>query len=445
MVRLKALVVFFLALIMLLAATLLGASSLTPGSYLPVVVGKGNGPSPQPTPLSTATFSPTESPSYTPTPTSTVTDATPTPTNTSTSTPSPTASNTPTQTPTSTPTPCATLAGIIDTNTVLTSGCYYVVTANVLVEESITLTIPEDVTLKFDEAVYMQVDGTLLVNGTSILPVLFSKNSSAYWAGLRITSKSSSSSALYNLHLEYADGVSDRKSALHVDEAQPIMEGIKLSHNVAPLGLNAGTGKSLTFSNGEVTQNSESVDLIFGTNILENTVISGNNSPRAVAAIRTCEGNEIRNNSITNNESLGILLRGCAQEGTTIISDNTITGNRGAISNDVASTNFSAQIQSNHIENNSQVSIWPSEWTNTQAAIIVNCKVSFSQNNIANNNSIYEVRVVGNSECDISGMNNWWGTTQKDEIDALIFDYYDDFELGKIIYEPFAMEPYELP
>lgn len=48
------------------------------------------------------------------------------------------------------------------------------------------------------------------------------------------------------------------------------------------------------------------------------------------------------------------------------------------------------------------------------------------------------------NNCDgapIDATNNWWGTVITSEIDSLIYDYDDDFTLGKIMYEPFSIEP----
>jgi len=42
---------------------------------------------------------------------------------------------------------------------------------------------------------------------------------------------------------------------------------------------------------------------------------------------------------------------------------------------------------------------------------------------------------------DINATSNWWGTTETAEIDRLIHDFYDDFDLGKVNYTPFLTEP----
>jgi heme-binding NEAT domain protein len=44
-------------------------------------------------------------------------------------------------------------------------------------------------------------------------------------------------------------------------------------------------------------------------------------------------------------------------------------------------------------------------------------------------------------QVDINAANNWWGTTETATIDQKIYDYNDDFNLGKVNYTPFLTEP----
>jgi len=63
-------------------------------------------------------------------------------------------------------------------------------------------------------------------------------------------------------------------------------------------------------------------------------------------------------------------------------------------------------------------------------------------NNIINNrqnSNHYELKVY--ESCDVNAQNNYWGTTDTDSIDAWIWDYYDDFDLGIVYYEPFETTP----
>jgi parallel beta-helix repeat protein len=59
-------------------------------------------------------------------------------------------------------------------------------------------------------------------------------------------------------------------------------------------------------------------------------------------------------------------------------------------------------------------------------------------NNLLNNNvSIQMTADYSGHSKDINASNNWWGTTDTSAIDKSIYDFYDDFNLGKVNYTPF--------
>jgi parallel beta-helix repeat protein len=64
---------------------------------------------------------------------------------------------------------------------------------------------------------------------------------------------------------------------------------------------------------------------------------------------------------------------------------------------------------------------------------------SWQYNNIHDNIGL---NVENKEVSDWYMLNNWWGTTDTDKINQSIFDYYDDFNYGKIIYIPFLTGPY---
>jgi len=57
-----------------------------------------------------------------------------------------------------------------------------------------------------------------------------------------------------------------------------------------------------------------------------------------------------------------------------------------------------------------------------------------SYNNFLNNSVTYVV--ANNVSSDVPAKNNYWGTTITSQIDSMIYDYYDDFEYGKVLYNP---------
>jgi hypothetical protein len=41
----------------------------------------------------------------------------------------------------------------------------------------------------------------------------------------------------------------------------------------------------------------------------------------------------------------------------------------------------------------------------------------------------------------VDATNNWWGTTDEAVIDQFIYDYNDDLDTLKVVYEPYATSP----
>ena len=40
--------------------------------------------------------------------------------------------------------------------------------------------------------------------------------------------------------------------------------------------------------------------------------------------------------------------------------------------------------------------------------------------------------------------NNWWGTTDENEVSGMIHDYYDDVALPEVLYQPIAMQAFDI-
>ena len=109
-------------------------------------------------------------------------------------------------------------------------------------------------------------------------------------------------------------------------------------------------------------------------------------------------------------------------EGTATIERNVITKNGIGISIETQ-----AVIRGNTIsENNIGI-----ELNNVQS-------VTIEYNNIQNStqNSVYLA-----TSSNIEASNNWWGTTDTQEISNSIFDFEEDFNLGKVNFVPFLTEP----
>jgi hypothetical protein len=75
--------------------------------------------------------------------------------------------------------------------------------------------------------------------------------------------------------------------------------------------------------------------------------------------------------------------------------------------------------------------------------VFSDCRTKLNNNNmqfdILPNWFVYMYR--GQSGCELDAKENWWGTDSSENIGERIYDYSDDFELPKVVFQPFATKP----
>ena len=64
---------------------------------------------------------------------------------------------------------------------------------------------------------------------------------------------------------------------------------------------------------------------------------------------------------------------------------------------------------------------------------------TISENDFSNNNGTYSFYKMYSG--DVSVPNNYWGTTDTSAIDDMIYDFYNDMQLGKLLNLPVLSEP----
>ena len=98
--------------------------------------------------------------------------------------------------------------GIINANTTWTlANSPYIVTGNLLVSSGVTLTIEPGVLVKFGYPLYLQVDGTLIAQGTSSHKIIFTSDTlqgPGSWGHISFTT--TSTDAVYDIHGNYISG-----------------------------------------------------------------------------------------------------------------------------------------------------------------------------------------------------------------------------------------------
>ncbi len=384
--------------------------------------------------------------------------------------------------------------GIVSEDTVLTKEqSPYVVKCHILVVQGKTLTIQPGVEIRFDGPYYLRVDGTLIADGTKDEIIHFTSNAKdpkpGDWRGVRFENSSVdwngvSGSVVRNARFEYSgfltSGGPAQLAAIRADAASPLIENNEIvsfqGHGIFAQSSDSSLIiKNNTLSKGifPFVSSPPAIGIdgnakVIGNKIIDNGLV---NTTIGVGGI-SCGGSPlIENNYISNNTGVGI---SCS--GSPLINNNTIENNLdgifisgpATISNNFVLNNkmgiraYSNQtmigtlnIVNNLIKDNFSAAIT----LGNQSTGVVISKNTILNNGVGllslgassfnfNNNNIYdnfEYALYLSPEWksffsngDINLANNYWGTTNTTAINKMIFDFYDDFDLPKVIYKPFA-------
>jgi len=254
-----------------------------------------------------------------------------------------------TPTPTPTPTPCGptNVSGIIASDTTWDRTCGpYIVTGNVFVNSGVRLTIAPGVTVKFDSQKVLTVQGTLVASGTAASLITFTSNSASPakgdWNYIHFTDSSVdatfdgsgnyvSGSVIQYAIIEYA-GSESGMGALHIEASSPYIDHNTIRNNRQG-GIYAYNSVGLRITNNSVTGNG---------------LASTAGREGAIFVYRS-DTTIIRGNTVSDNIHTGIQI----YDGTTTISDNTITGNTANMYTDgIGSGGISANWGTHTISNN---------------------------------------------------------------------------------------------
>ncbi|MCX5885618.1 MAG: DUF1566 domain-containing protein [Proteobacteria bacterium] len=315
------------------------------------------------------------------------------------------------------------VSGIITNDTTWTEANNpYIIVGNIGVEKGVTLTIEPGVQVIVDGYYYLGLKGKIVANGTDSKPIVFTSSPSFYdWEGIEFILAPDS---------DYSGWEGSIFNYVKISHARA---GISTASDMAIL-INPPT---ITIRNSTFNDiGSYGVHLLFYCTIENNyfTGISLNSSTPAIYS-----GGSIQQNIIENSSSGGILgepntdsiiseniinhCEGVAINARGVISNNLVINNDIGISTEVARD--ASEIKYNTIYNNR-----------------VGMEIVYDSRPIISNNNIFsdsEYGLLNTSANDVTVTNNWWGTINQAEIDHLIYDYYDEFTLGKISYYPYLL------
>jgi hypothetical protein len=317
----------------------------------------------------------------------------------------------------------------------------YIITGNVLIEHGITLTIEPGVKVKFDGDYYIQIKGKLTAEGNENNMITFTSNKllprPGDWDSIIFMENADNGSIIKYCIIEYGQGSNKYDSVVYIEGGiqtithnlfQNNYGGIHLDNDRSLKGIftvkyntivyNKGSAGTHRSGNGIIIDGDNfNLDIVLSDNIINNNFGTGIIIMRGVG----CSIN-INNNTINRNDYFGIWLEGTNK--LLEVKNNLIFGNERCGVNEKMPQIF---------ENNT---VAYSEYGILTEGVR-NQNYKWQNNNIYNNS----VNLKNKEESDWNFNNNWWGTTDTDLINQSIYDYYDDFNFGKINYLPILTEP----
>lgn len=284
----------------------------------------------------------------------------------------------------------------------------YIITDTVVIGQKVTLTIEAGVKVLFDKSIPFIINGTLVCEGNSINPVIFSANAQNtgknYWRGLILGMSS-------NLELNFTEFLNAR-TVLYMHNAygkKYMIKNCKFKENEDVLYKDAGGNN--TFIDSCIFENNDYVSLyqLRGA-LIENSLIINNEF-----GFQQTYESQILNCKFLNNKKWALNLTAGIIERNTFINngiaiDNWLGGKHSFKFNIVKENEIGIRISGNPI----------------------NFEIS---NNIICNNKVFDVVNSVSKNVDVS--NNCFCLTDSSEIRKKISDGYNNITKGLVNFTPF--------
>lgn len=344
------------------------------------------------------------------------------------------------------------VSGIISANTTWSpNNNPYIVTGYTIVGQGVTLTIQPGVIVKFDYGFYLYLDGTLDAQGTINDSIFFISNNvapgNASWAGIKFRPNG-------NAHIMRYCHISNAQNGITIDNfSSSIVNTFTISNSLIE---NNQAGLYSYFDRGGLLENNVIRYNLIGISsystinfdIIGNT-ISNNNEGIGddTWGIFTSNG-KINNNIISHNAKYGVYWHSGSNSTFCEFTGNTIDGNSTGLYLLAYPVNITKPFQNNLIVNNvvcgiyllaaSNATITNNEITGNLVGIL-NHQTTSAQNLTINQNCIYQngINFKNNNTRDVNLTNNWWGSSDSTVISSTIYDFYDDFAYGIVLYTPY--------
>lgn len=282
----------------------------------------------------------------------------------------------------------------------------YLITDNLLIDTNALLTIEAGTEIIFEGNYYIKVLGNLQINGTSNNKVSFS--SSERWNSITINSNDN----IINYCI-FSNG--NKALLLDWQTRNNTIKGCDFLNNNYAIEL--GYSDSNSISNCNFDKNTTAIkNSASDRNIISGCIFNENTNGIVTNRYYYTNTNNVsgkcRNNTYTNNEF---------SKNKVVALDLSAEVNYKVLKSQLYENGIGLKVNNG---NNSEY-----DWY----AQVNNC-------NIWNNDT--NVQASGSYKDTYDFTNNYWGTENGVEISSKIYDFYDDFNLGKVIYEPYLTVPY---
>ena len=303
--------------------------------------------------------------------------------------------------------------GIYNDTTWTVADSPYRVTCDVVLFPGYTLTIEPGVEVVFSPGTKLNIRGTLIAEGTEANRIVFRSTepgTKGSWRGIHIATSLGGSASIRYV------AVSDAQIAVYVECC--------------------GKGGPVNISDSIFSNNVTALGGYAGWKMLVERCTFENNTHAVTSADK-----EIHDSVFINNE-YGLY----ATERISVYSS-TFTGNQVALYGGRGEVKY-CEISNNDIGIQAffeGFDLSHNNITNNDVGVILGQYDTYSPpveyNNIYDN-ATYNLKNTGPSDKNVP--NNWWGTTDPYEIEAKIYDGYDDTNLGIVYFQPILAAPVDI-
>ena len=325
------------------------------------------------------------------------------------------------------------------------SGSPYIIQADIVVEDTKTLTIEAGVEVKFDGNYQFTVNGELIVQGTSSSWVVFTSNQTSPaagdWRGIHFSGKSDEyeQSDIDYLKIQYAATGIAFVDHNFSDSYQAELNHITISHFTSH-GISIDNSK-LTLQNIHISNPGDDFQSGNGMRITSGAepYITGGKVQKCDYGISIVNASpELKGLTITDNASDGIYADKNCDE--LKIVECYISGNSDGIRINSQRSKIYPEILRDTIISNRNNGIYLYSYYDNSYKKYYEGPVATIQGNVIYGNGEYQLnlgRYDDNNDIWLNAENNWWGSAEPKEINEYIYDHHNAVSRAYVDFVPF--------